>query len=1275
MSKLTKKFVAIATALTVSVMLVGPGTAQGATIEELNALIASLSAQLASLTAQLAALQGGGTGTVSGCTITSFDRDLSQGMEGADVKCLQIILNSDVDTRLAASGVGSSGSETTYFGPLTKAAVVKLQNKNAATILTPIGLTAGTGYVGPATRPVLNSMIGTGGTVPGPVPTSNTVSLSTDTPGASAVAAGAQDVPFTNVTFTAGSQAYTVTAIAVLRGGISLNSNITNVKLYDGAVQVGSTQALNSVTNKATFSNLNWIIPAYTAKTLIIKGSIASGAGAGNSIVLGIAAATDITASAAFSATFPINGNARTVATQAVGSTTVDVLTTPADSLPNSGSVEQHVATVRLTTSATEGFNINSLKITNVGTAGNADISNIKIKYGATLLGTVASLTNGAATFTGNPLINVPINTSKQLDVYVDIAAGINTGRTIRFEVTQALDVVAIGQNSGGQITVLPAATFPEQAAAQTISQGALTIALDAATNPSAQTYVIGTNNRAFNAIKFSAGATEGVRVTQITLTLGGTASASDISNVALYDGATLIAGPSGISGSTVQFGVNTVNAFDATGLFDIARSTNKVITVKADISSGASSSAAGTLSLTAANTKADGLTSQNDVPTASITGSATGNSMTIGAYGSLAVALDPSSPAAQTVAKGGSTEVVLARYSLSAGTGEDIAVSTLIIRLYRDTANASTSSSGDVTNVSIWDDTTQLGTTVAAPAGSATFNANLIVPAGTKKIVTVKAIIPSGSVAGAMVADLEAGTAGDIVSSGVNSLASLTETGDAAGNLMTIGTPTLAVNTASVPIASSKVVNTPGVTITTLLLTAGTAEGVTVNSIRVSFDDAATLDGASAANSRLSNVKLMDGVTQVGTTMQITDGTPDYSQWTGLSLPILAGQQKALSVVVDVGSATDTFYCGAATTGSVTGAGTVSGTSVTSTGELKVGTLLTITTGGTLTIAVSADTPVAANIKVGATEGASNVSYSKIKFSGGTENVKISRLAVTRSGGSDNNFGAIKLYTGTDTLVGTTYLASGVATFNFNPGSELIVPAAGDLYVTVKADVMGMSTGATDATSSTFYLASATTSVDSIGVSSQTAITESTTTPDVAAASNFGAMALYKTTASVSLAGPTAGGSVAAALQEVLRVAITNNGLYDLTVTKVNVTPYFTGTVGTTTVDATRVALYWSTDLATAITSTTSAATITPMLQNGTALLLQPISNNTVAAGTTKTLVVKAYTIGMGDSTTVDSFHMDLAAVADFGWTPAGGAQVITLTPGMPIQGPTLQY
>ncbi len=79
-----------------------------------------------------------------------WSRNLSLGAEGDDVKRLQeILIQEGVWTR-------SDIQPTGYFGPITKQAVIGLQEKYAAEILNPLGLTKGTGFVGPSTREFLN---------------------------------------------------------------------------------------------------------------------------------------------------------------------------------------------------------------------------------------------------------------------------------------------------------------------------------------------------------------------------------------------------------------------------------------------------------------------------------------------------------------------------------------------------------------------------------------------------------------------------------------------------------------------------------------------------------------------------------------------------------------------------------------------------------------------------------------------------------------------------------------------------------------------------------------------------------------------------------------------------------------------------------------------------------------------------------------------------------------------------------------------------------------
>lgn len=86
-----------------------------------------------------------------------FNSTLSRGAENADVKRLQQLLNSDPDTRISASGIGSPGNETNFFGTATENAVKKFQAKYG---IVSSGDPASTGYgmVGAKTRAKLQEV-------------------------------------------------------------------------------------------------------------------------------------------------------------------------------------------------------------------------------------------------------------------------------------------------------------------------------------------------------------------------------------------------------------------------------------------------------------------------------------------------------------------------------------------------------------------------------------------------------------------------------------------------------------------------------------------------------------------------------------------------------------------------------------------------------------------------------------------------------------------------------------------------------------------------------------------------------------------------------------------------------------------------------------------------------------------------------------------------------------------------------------------------------------
>lgn len=110
-----------------------------------------------------------GASTVSGnaCPF-SWTRNLGQNAQGFDVLKLQQFLNSDQYTRVALSGAGSPGNETTFYGPATASAVAKFQAKYRSEVLSPFGLFSPTGFFGVSSRAKANALCA-GVSVPAPI--------------------------------------------------------------------------------------------------------------------------------------------------------------------------------------------------------------------------------------------------------------------------------------------------------------------------------------------------------------------------------------------------------------------------------------------------------------------------------------------------------------------------------------------------------------------------------------------------------------------------------------------------------------------------------------------------------------------------------------------------------------------------------------------------------------------------------------------------------------------------------------------------------------------------------------------------------------------------------------------------------------------------------------------------------------------------------------------------------------------------------------------------
>ena len=306
-----KLFAGVIALAMVVVAMPGTGNAQ-ATAEDLAAQIAQLQAQLASLMGQLGTTTASGVERtdIAACTGITFTRNLTLGSQGTDVRCLQAMLNQDPATQVAATGVGSAGNETQYFGGLTRAAVVAFQNKYAVEVLAPVGLTSGTGFVGASTRAKLNAMLAgtTTGTTGGTGTTGTTLpagctstagyspitgepcSSTTTSTGTGLTMTGAEGtitvttnpVPANNQTSYEGDEKVSVYAVKIKATGSDVDvqratlrfdnvpySYLSNIYLYDGDTQIASSPLNSTTVSRVSGSDYQITLAGFTTKMIV----------------------------------------------------------------------------------------------------------------------------------------------------------------------------------------------------------------------------------------------------------------------------------------------------------------------------------------------------------------------------------------------------------------------------------------------------------------------------------------------------------------------------------------------------------------------------------------------------------------------------------------------------------------------------------------------------------------------------------------------------------------------------------------------------------------------------------------------------------------------------------------------------------------------------------------------------------------------------------------------------------------------------------------------
>lgn len=452
MNKTFKRITSVALTTSTVVWLTGASVFMPVAAAQTSAdEIARLQALIQSLSTQLAALSGQTSAPVTGGTSCNFTRSLTVGMTGDDVKCLQRYLNS-AGFQIASSGAGSPGNESMYFGSLTKMAAAKWQTANAACVLTPIGLSVGSGYWGSQSIKCYNGMVASTPTTPTtpttpvvPVATVGglTVGLAADNPVSANVPKGASEVPYMKFVV---SGSGTLTSLTFKRVGLGATADFSSsgIKLYEGSSRLTTGKTLNSTTHEVNFTNLN--IAVSGQRTLWLAADMAAAATGGNINAFNLMSVNGQTVSGP-------NGNQMVVAGATVGSLTIAKQSTVSN--PTVGAVQAKVSEFKITAGTTEDIEVRRIVLTNGGSISSGNLMNLTVKQGGNVLAKVANHTGRdlyVLEFT-QPFAMLK-GQQRTFEVYADVSPLAKSDETIKLYADVTNDVFASGATYHYGVTV-----------------------------------------------------------------------------------------------------------------------------------------------------------------------------------------------------------------------------------------------------------------------------------------------------------------------------------------------------------------------------------------------------------------------------------------------------------------------------------------------------------------------------------------------------------------------------------------------------------------------------------------------------------------------------------------------------------------------------------------------------------------------------------------------------------------------------------------------------
>ncbi len=722
-----------------------------------------------------------------------------------------------------------------------------------------------------------------------------TVALASDTPASVSVITntttltgnGQAAVPFTKVNFTASADGdVKITNLKFRRTGISSDSDVESLYLYDGATRLTAEASVSS--NMVTFNNAAGLftVAKGTTRSITLKGDMLYSALSGKTIGFSLLAATDVTTNgAAVSGSFPMAGNLMSTANATDLGKLVVTRNFPstADQTIDADTKEAEVAKFNFVGS-NQDLSIEKIVFTEIGSVQTDDLANFKLLDPAgTVIGTVASMTSNYEVIfdlSAAPY-KMTKGTTKILSLRADIVKG--STRTFYFSVQNKYDILVKDLSYNVYVEPYSAGNFlvaaPDSGVEFTINSGSLSINR-ATTAPTGNVTLDGTSI-VVGEWDFRASG-EDMKVKDLTVTASSTGSAGLDNGKVYVDGAQI--------GSTKDLTSAGVASWGFGSSFVVKAGTTAKVQVIVDVKKADSTSYTdgNALRVSVAAGASDIQKMSSLGYQAAITAvDGTAADLTISAAG--LVVSKYSGYGNQTVIAG-TNNVRLGSFVMSAGSAEGVNVSSITVGL--SSAEAAT-----VTNLYLKDSAgVQLGEAKNNPGTSNIFSLspNIALAANESKQVDVYANIKSASNPGPWIAEINASGSGIVTGGSVSSVAA-----NQALQTMTLASSgTLTVTNGSHPDAAIILAGSTGNYAAEYQFSAAN-EGFTVDKLNLKVANNFATSTAAVSLSytdKLGATKTIDG-------MFITGAAEGIATFTGLTMYVPANGDTTLKVYVSLTS------------------------------------------------------------------------------------------------------------------------------------------------------------------------------------------------------------------------------------------------------------------------------------------------------------------------------------------------------------------------------------